>query len=148
MSQSDKYTIADDLVREVGQHPLRDLNATALGERHGVAAESIVKVNHWCIDNGYMTKQSHSDMNHVMWCGMLTADGEEVAAGLATTRPRTNANSGPSLQLQCPCKRGNYRLRQHTECHPHSVRSTGPCPCRSAPSRRPRRGSRHGARSN
>lgn len=44
MSQSDKYTIADDLIREVGQHPLRDLNATALGERHGVAAESIFKV--------------------------------------------------------------------------------------------------------
>ena len=87
MSQSDKYTIADDLIREVGQHPLRDLNATTLGERHGVTAESIVKVGHWCIDNGYMTKQSHSDIYHVMWCGNLTADGEEVAAGLATTRP-------------------------------------------------------------
>lgn len=106
MSQSDKYTIADDLIREVGQHPLRDLNATALGERHGVAAESIVKVGHWCIDNGYMTKQSHSDMNHVMWCGMLTADGEEVAAGLATTRPEPTPTPAPVFNFNAPVNAG------------------------------------------
>lgn len=106
MSRSDKYTIADDLIRIVGKYPLQDINTTALGEKHGVSSDHIVKIGHWCIETGYMTKQSHSDMNHVMWCGMLTADGEDVAAGYVTTRPESVPAPAPVFNFNAPVNAG------------------------------------------
>lgn len=87
MSQSDMYTIADDLIGLVGEFPLQNIDAESFGKEHGVSADHVVKIGHWCKQNGYMTESSHSDMQHAIWCGMLTAEGEEVAAGRATTHP-------------------------------------------------------------
>lgn len=89
MSTFDLYAIADDLLREVGTKSFHGINLALLAQSHKTDnTDAIVEVARWCIGSGYMTEESHTDMNYQVWWGKLTAKGLEVAIGGGTTRPQ------------------------------------------------------------
>ena len=108
MPDFDLYAIADDLIREVGDKPLKGIDLVSLAQRHHLNdTDPVVEVGRWCVKNGYMIENSKTDMNYQVWWGKLTALGLTVANGGGTTRPQTREpNSSTNYNFNGPVNAG------------------------------------------